>query len=291
MSQTDTSQCVATNAARLIRTRLAAWVQPAAVNRVVTPFGEARTLPGQGGVVTGIRLGDRAGPWSGDHVEPGVSLWHTDPSANQALRLLSCAGNAVVMLDGPAAGARGVVYGKHGAVLAMFRQADLARIAPGEKVVIEAEGLGLALEAEPDLVCHSCDPVLLARWIHARDSDGRLIVPVIAVLPAVAAAAGIGMPAAMFNMDLHVYSTPVDGIARDLRFGDIVAVLDQDHRYGRRYAPGWVAIGIISHGTAVAGGHGYGLMTLMTAPADRLLLSPSAEARFDRLLPGLWSVS
>ena len=282
---------VATNAARLVRTRLAAWVQPTAANRVVTPSGEAQTLPGQGGVVTGIRLGDRAGPWAGDHVEPGLSLWHKEPSANRALRLLSCAGNAVVMLNGPTAGARGVIYGKHGAVLAMFSEDDLARIAPGEKVAIEAEGLGLAVEGEPDLVCHSCGPLLFERWIHARDDGGRLIVPVAAVLPAAAAAAGIGMPAAMFNMDLHVYSTPVEGMARDLRFGDIVAVLDQDHRYGRRYAPGWVAIGIVSHGTAAGGGHGYGLMTLLTAPADRLLLSPSAEIRFDRLLPGPWSRS
>jgi hypothetical protein len=280
---------VAINAERLVRTRLAAWVQPAAANRIVTPSGEARTLPGQGGVVTGIGLGDRAGPWAGDHVEPGLSLWHPDPQANRALRLLSCAGNPVVMLDGPGAGARGVVYGKHGAVLAMFAQADLARIAPGERVAVEAEGVGLAIDGEPDVYCHSCSPSLLRRWIETRDADGKLVVPVVAILPAVAAAAGIGMPAAMFNMDLHVYSAPVDEMARDLRFGDIVAVLDQDHRYHRRFAPGSVAVGIISHGAAAAGGHGYGLMTLLTAPADRVTLSRTLDARLDRMLLGPWS--
>jgi hypothetical protein len=291
MNDAARSSGIATNAGRLVGTRLCAWVQPAAANRVVTPSGETRTLPGQGGVVTGIGLGDRAGPWTGDHVEPGLSLWHPDPAANHALRLLSCAGNSVTMLDGPAAGARGVVYGKHGAVLAMLPEADLARVAPGERVAIDAEGLGLAVEGEPDLACHSCSPSLFESWIHERDGDGRLVVPVVAVLPAVAAAAGIGMPAAMFNMDLHVYSAPVEQAARHLRFGDIVAVLDQDHRYNRRQAPGWVAVGIVSHGTAVGGGHGYGLMTLLTAPAKRLALVPSAEARFDRFVPGPWSVA
>jgi hypothetical protein len=102
-----------------------------------------------------------------------------------------------------------------------------------------AEGVGLVIEGEPDLLCHSCSPDLLHRWI-GRD-DGRLIVPVAAVLP-LSPPRLIGMPTAMFNMDLHVYSPPVDAMARDLRFGDIVAVLDQDRRYGRRFAPGWVAV-------------------------------------------------
>src|SRR5262245_57903375 len=170
---------IATNARRIVRTRLAAWVQPAAANRVVTPSGEAKILPGQGGVVTGIALGDRAGPWAGDHVEPGLSLWHPDAAANRALRLLSCVGNQVAMLDGAAAGAVGIVYGKHGAVLAMVAPSDLARVAPGDRVAIEAEGVGLVVEGEPDLVCHSCSPQLFARWITGRDAAGRLRVPVV----------------------------------------------------------------------------------------------------------------
>jgi hypothetical protein len=50
---------VAINAARLVRTRLAAWIQLAAANGVATPPAEMRTLPGQGVVVTGIGLGGR----------------------------------------------------------------------------------------------------------------------------------------------------------------------------------------------------------------------------------------
>jgi hypothetical protein len=277
---------VRSNSRRLVTTRLSAWVQPGAVNCVVTPSGKVKTLPGQGGVVTGINLGDQAGSWVGDHVEPGVSLGHPDPLANRALRALSCAGNPVVMVDGPAAGAKGMVYGKHGAVLAMFAQADLIRIAPGERVAIDAQGVGLAIDAADGVTLHSCSPVLLRRWLQARDGDRRLVVPVAAILPAAAAAAGIGMPAAMFNMDLHIYAEPVESLAAALRFGDIVAVLDQDHRYGRRFAKDWVAVGVVSHGVAGAGGHGHGMMTLLTAPMERVALQLSSEASIATLMSG-----
>jgi hypothetical protein len=277
---------VRTNASRLVTTRLSAWIQPGSANCVVTPSGKVKTLPGQGGVVTGIDLGYPAGSWIGDHVEPGLSLGHPDPLANRALRALSCAGNPVAMMDGPAAGARGVVYGKHGAVLAMFAQADLARIAPGERVAIDAQGLGLAIDDVPEVTLHSCSPMLLHRWLRGREADGRLVVPVAAILPPAAAAAGIGMPAAMFNMDLHIYGEPVAAAAANLRFGDIVAVLDQDHRYSRRFAKDWVAIGVISHGEAGAGGHGHGLMTLLTAPLERLRLELSPDACLGTLMPG-----
>jgi hypothetical protein len=67
-----------------------------------------------------------------------------------------------------------------------------------------------------------------------------------------------------------------------------VAVLDQDHRFGRQHRPGWAMVGIVSHGTAIGGGHGVGLMTLLTAPVARFDFVPNAEARLDRLLPLPW---
>lgn len=280
----------ASNAARLVTTRLKAQIQPAAANRVVRPDGMLQTLPGQGGVITGIGLGSVAGAWTGDHVEPGISLGHPDPAANHAIRLLSCVGNPVTVLDGPKAGARGVVFGKHGAVLAMFAPDDLALLAPGEWVAIEANGVGLSLDAIPDLVCHSCSPALFERMIEPTE-NGQLRIKVAAILPAIAAAAGIGMPSSMFNMDLHTSSAPVAELARQLRFGDLVAVMDQDHRFGRQYRPGWAMVGVVSHGTAIGGGHGLGLMTLLTAPADRLLLEISDTARLDTLLTLPWGAA
>ena len=272
-----------TNADRLVRTRLKAQILPAAANRVAGPDGVLQILAGQGGVVTGIPLGSPAGDWLGDHVEPGASLGHPDPSANTAIRLLSCVGNPVTVLDGPASGARGTVYGKHGAVLASFAQEALARLAPGEWVAVEACGVGLGVPAISDLVCHSCSPELLGRISSLE--DGVLAVKVAAILPAIAAAAGIGMPAAMFNMDMNTSAPPIAELAAHLRFGDLVAVLDQDHRTTRTYRKGWAMVGVVSHGHTVGGGHGFGLMTLLTAPTDRFRFEVDAEANVSRALP------
>jgi len=278
------------NDARLVRTRLKAQIQPAGARPATAPEGHMRTLPGHGGVVVGIGLGTPARDMAGDHVEPGISLGHPDPAAYHAIRYFSCVGNPVVMHDGPAAGAKGVVFGKHGPVLAMFAPEDIARMAPGEWAVIEAQGVGLACDAVPDLTCHSCSPQLLSKLVHATD-QGRLKIEVAAILPSIAAAAGIGMPAAMFNMDLNSARPPVAELAKDLRFGDIVAVLDQDHRHGRRHRRGWTMIGAISHGETVGGGHGFGLMTLLTAPSDRFELTQTKTANLATLLDLPWSAS
>ena len=277
---------VGTNADRLVRTRLKAVVQPAAANQIVRPDGAFAVLPGQGGVVTGIGLGEIAGKWAGDHVEPGASLGHPDPLANHAIRFLSCVGNPVEVLDGAAAGARGLVFGKHGAVLAMFAPDVVMLIASGDAVAVDAQGIGLADDDFPDLTCHSCSPALFAAL--AQKAGGRLRINVAAILPSVAAAAGIGMPAAMFNMDLHTSSPPVADMAKNLRFGDIVAVMDQDHRFGRQHRKGWAMVGIVSHGTATAGGHGLGLMTLLTAPAECFEFQMSDKAQIANLLSMPW---
>jgi hypothetical protein len=276
---------LATNQERLVRIRLKAQIQPAGVRQVAAPDGMLRSLPGHGGVVPGIGLGSPAGGWAGDHVEPGISLGHPDPAAYHAIRLFSCVGNPVTMLDGPAAGARGMVFGKHGPVLAVFAPADTAKMAPGEWAAIEAQGVGLACAAVPDLICHSCSPQLLDK-LAAEADEGRLKIDVAAILPSIAAAAGIGMPAAMFNMDLNSSRGEVGKLAKNLRFGDIVAVTDQDHRHGRRHCRGWTMIGVVSHGETVAGGHGYGLMTLLTAPSERFRLTVNEGANLARLLPG-----
>lgn len=277
---------LALNDGRLVRSRLAGVVLPAQANRVVAPDGRLLQRPGQGGVITGIGLGDPAGGWEADHLEPGVTLGHPDPAANQAFQILACVGNRVTMIDGPAAGAEGVVYGKHGGVLAMFAPAALARIAPGERVAIEAVGVGLAVEDEADLACHSCAPELLRRLL-TRTAD-RLSVSVVTNLPPEAAAAGIGMAVERFNMDLQDDQSPVDELARQLRFGDLVALSDHDHRFGRQYRRGWLTVGVIAHGHAIGGGHGFGFTTLLSAPRSRLEVVEDLDARLDRLLELPW---
>jgi hypothetical protein len=281
------TDALGSNAGRLVRTRLAATITPTAANRAAAPDGRLQVLPGQGGIALGIRLGEPALARRGDHVEPGLSLGHAEPAANRAIQVLSCVGNPVELLDGPAKGARGMVFGKHGAVLAALPQEALALAAPGDRVAIEAQGAGLALGAAPEVTCLSLSPALALAWLGAPAGDGRLRVPVVAELPPEAAAAGIGMPSQRFNMDLHSDQPPMAALCADLAFGDLVAVRDQDHRFARSYRRGWVAVGVISHGSTIAGGHGLGLMTLLTAPASAIRLEPSPEANVARLM-GQW---
>jgi hypothetical protein len=277
------TEAIRLNLERLVRMRLGARVQPARANQVVAPDGRLVQRPGQGGVVLGIGLGDPAGGWEADHLEPGVTLGHPDPATNHALQVLSCVGNRATVLDGPAAGAAGIVYGKHGGVLATFEPHQLEKIAPGERVAIEAVGVGLEVEDEPEVAVHSCAPELLTKLLRGRDGAGRIEVPVVAVLPAEAAAAGIGMAVDRFNMDLEDGQPGIVERAQGLRFGDLVGLEDHDHRYGRQYRRGWLAVGIIAHGRSLGGGHGFGFTTLLSGPAGRLALVRSDGARLERL--------
>jgi len=53
-----------------------------------------------------------------------------------------------------------------------------------------------------------------------------------------------------------------------LRVGDIVALADSDHRYGRGYRAGYLTIGVISTGQCLLFGHGPGPSTLLSGPAE-----------------------
>jgi len=50
----------------------------------------------------------------------------------------------------------------------------------------------------------------------------------------------------------------------EIRFGDFVALMDHDNRFGRAYRKGAVTIGIVVHSDCLLAGHGPGVATLMT---------------------------
>jgi hypothetical protein len=276
---TDPGPGPATNANRLLLTRVSGQVTQAGANDVVGPDGVRVIRPGQGGIVLGVDLGSPAGGWESDHLEPGASVSHPDETANRALQILACIGNGATVTSGAAAGAAGTVVGKHGAVLVRFEQEDLRLIAPGDWVTIDAIGVGTAIDHAPDVAVHSCSPALLAALLSPNDH--RFRVEVVTLLPAEAAAAGIGMPADHLNLDLEVGSPPLASLAGALRFGDVVALADHDHTHGRFLRPGWLTIGIIAHGRSAGGGHGFGFVTVVTGPAERfdVVFAPEANLR------------
>jgi hypothetical protein len=276
---------VGSNAARLVSQVLTGEVWPALADRHayrVGPDGQPFALPGMGGVTLGVHCGDPATGYAADHLEPGASVRHRDFGANMALQFLACAGNPVRVDSGPAAGAAGHVIGQHAYVLVDFAEAELAAITVGDQVTITATGQGLALDDHPAITVKNCSPGLLAALPGGTSADGRLEVHVVATAPAQAAGAGTGMVSEYANTDLMgAYA----GLGADLslgleglRIGDIVALEDTDHRYGRGYRPGYLTVGVICTGQCLLFGHGPGPSTLMSGPADAFRVVVDADA-------------
>ncbi|MCJ7624868.1 MAG: DUF4438 domain-containing protein, partial [Anaerolineaceae bacterium] len=64
-----------------------------------------------------------------------------------------------------------------------------------------------------------------------------------------------------------------------IRFGDIVALLDHDNRYGRDYRKGAITIGVVVHSDCKLAGHGPGVATLMTCATSLIepVIDPKAN--------------
>jgi hypothetical protein len=276
----------AVNAARLVTQVLAGQVWPALADRHgyrTGPDGQPFVLPGMGGVTLGVHCGDPATGYASDHLEPGASIRHAEPAANMAVQFLTCVGNQVRIETGAAAGAVGHVIGQHAYVLADFPEPVAAMLTTGDAVSILAAGQGLRFPDHPDVVVKNCSPGLIESMPGGTGTDGALEVHVAARIPAEAIGAGVGMISEFANTDLM---GAYEGLGADLslgleslRVGDIVALADQDHRFGRGYRPGYLTIGVISTGQCMLFGHGPGPSTLLSGPASafRLIDDPSAN--------------
>jgi hypothetical protein len=258
--------------------------------------GVPRILPGTGGIVLSHRVGDPCVGIAGDHVEPGVSIRNEGRSikgerdgSNQALQTLTCIGNAARVVSGPCAGKTGVVTGKHGGidtVLVDFPIETMRRLAVGDRLQIYAYGTGIRLLDHPDIKVVNCSPRLIARWGLYNDGE-RLVVPVTHRIPAGLMGSGLGRnDSVRGDYDIQMFDP---GTVRrhqlgTLRFGDLVAVIDADNRFGRSYRPGFVAIGCVVHGESTVAGHGPGVATLLTGPQSAFSIRPDAQANIAYLL-------
>ncbi|MSO52116.1 MAG: DUF4438 domain-containing protein [Acidobacterium sp.] len=244
------------------------------------PDGRATTLPGMYGIVYNARVGDRAFGWAADHLEPGVSITHADERADYALHYLTCIGNGAEVTSGLARGARGVVTGEHARLLVDFEPEVLERMTIGDTVQIRATGRGLRLDGHSALEFKKTSPAL-AEAFGLRVDGGRVICPVAMELPARIMGSGAELNAEFVDQDLMSGDRALMaelGIDQ-MRLGDLIAIRDVDHRFGRSYRRGWVAICLCIHGDSVLTGHGPGILTLITGPEDALgfTIDPSAN--------------
>jgi hypothetical protein len=230
-----------------------------------TPF----LLPTYGGIVYNVSVGDTAFGWLADCVHPGVSIHYGSELGNRGLNIYACVGNDAIVMTGEGKGTRGVVTGKSGRfsehVIVHFPKEARARFAVGDKIVVRAEGVGLAIEGFPDMRTKSLSPKLL-QALSPETYNGKIRIPVVASIPAHLLGAGAGLTSE--GGSLHMQTTDRAALAEAgldrLRLGDIVSLLDYDSRYQHGYLRGAVGIAVVGQTDGPRAGYGPGLTVLMT---------------------------
>lgn len=255
-----------------------------AVDRHGVPF----ILPSIGGITVNIQVGDPAFGWAGDHIEPGVSCTGDTNKPfehpNNSLQVFACVGNKTRVISGEAKGVEGVVIGHHGGsehVIVDFPREAKEKMTYDDKIIIFGKGQGLALTDFPDISLFNLDPELLKK-LKITVAGSKLRVPVTTLVPAACMGSGLGASnVATGDYDIMTGDPETMkqyGIDR-LRFGDFVALLDHDNRFGRDYHKGAISIGIIVHSDCMLSGHGPGVTTIMTcaSPLIEPVIDPSAN--------------
>jgi hypothetical protein len=287
-----------TNADKLVKISVMGEAASPVVGRSVyniSATGTPSILPGVGGITYNLRVGDPACGWEADHVEPGVSVENkeNDPrygqGANAAFNVLSCVGNEAIVVNGDAKGAKGVVTGKHGGiehVLVDFQPETLEKLMLGDKILVKAFGVGLKLTDFPDIKVMNMDPRFLEA-LNPKPNGEKLEVPVAHIVPAAIMGSGLGSNQVHSgDYDIQLFDEKVIeqyGL-EDLRLGDLVAIIDADHSFGRIYRQGAISIGIVVHTNCVTAGHGPGITSLMTSPSGKIIPEIDAKANIACLL-------
>ncbi len=266
----------------------------------VDPDGETHVVPGTGSITYNFRSGDNAVNLAGDHVEPAVSLYNlgregSRSSAESAgLNTLSCIGNRVRVQTGEAKGAFGYVIGKHGGaehVMVDFPDdAVFDQLTLDDKMHIYAHGVGMEVTNFDGVELFSMSPRLMDALMEAGmgiTGDGMLRVPVAKVVPARVMGSGLGASQVYRgDYDIQMFDEAVveEYGLDELRFGDIVAIVNSHHDQGRIFKEGSIAIGVIAHSNSFIAGHGPGVTSLMSSKDGKIEPMVTEAANLAHLL-------
>jgi len=164
------------------------------------------------------------------------------------------------------------VTGKHGGldhIIIDFTREQMDKMAVGDRIQVIAYGQGLALTDFPGVKVRNLDPDLLETMgIAGNIKTGRLKIQVTHTIPAAILGSGLGRNNTFYgDYDIQMFDPPTveKYNLNTLRFGDIVAVLNADHSFGRIYREKSVSVGVIVHSRSALAGHGPGVMTLFTS--------------------------
>lgn len=261
----------------------------------VSANGDPMILPGVGGITYNVRVGDLATGWMADHVEPGVSLENRVSDSrmphaqSRALNVLSCIGNEARVVKGDAKGEKGAVVGKHGGiehVMTDFQPETMEKLIIEDKVMIKAYGVGLKLLDIPEVKTYNLSPRFLEA-IDPKIARGKLEVPVTHVVPAAIMGSGLGrshVSSGDYDITLFCEETVKEFGLEDLRLGDLVAIVDADHSYGRIFRKGAMSVSIVTHSDCITAGHGPGTTTLFTSKTGAIDAVIDADANIAKIL-------
>jgi hypothetical protein len=255
------------------------------VDRHGNPF----ILPSIGGITLNLQVGDSAFGWAGDHVEPGVSCTGDTQKPfehpNNSLQVFSCVGNKARVNSGEAKGAEGCVLGHHGGsehVIVDFPRDVKEKLTYDDKIIIHSRGQGLKLLDYPEIVLFNLDPGLLKKMGVVAAGKKKLRVPVTTLVPATCMGSGIGssnVATGDYDIVTGDPSSMKEYHLDKVRFGDFVALMDHDNRYGRDYHQGAISIGVVVHSDCLLAGHGPGVTTIMTCATSLIepVIDPKAN--------------
>lgn len=275
------------NRSELVVTAVAAEVAPALLNSGlydVSFEGQPLILPSVGGINPNVRVGDGAFDFLADHIEPGVSARNPNDKENTAFNAMACIGNEAVVTSGDAKGEKGRVTGKHGGVehvMIDFPPATMRKMAIGDEIQVWGCGLGARLLDAPEIKVFNADPDFLDAW-DLDLKDGVLRARVAKIIPAAVMGSGLGRATVVRgDYDIQTFD---DAVAeqyglRELRLGDLVAIVNADHSYGRIYRTGALSVGVVVHGRSFVAGHGPGVTSLLTSPDGKIepVIDPNAN--------------
>lgn len=253
--------------------------------------GYGRITMGTGGITYNYKIGDCCMGIEGDHIEPGVSLANPTGNENNALIAYACIGNSATIVSGDAKGKTGFVTGKHGGVdhvMVYFDEETLSQMTTDDKILIKAQGLGLKMPEHSDIQVMNIDPSLLQQ-IGINEIDGCIKVPVVTSVPAHLMGSGLGEATIMMG-DYDIMTQDKHANERyglnNLRFGDLVAVLDHNTQNGPHYKEGAISIGVVVHSDSFTSGHGPGLTIILSGTMNHIKLKIDSNANIATYLLG-----
>jgi hypothetical protein len=151
---------------------------------------------------------------------------------------------------------------------------------------VKAFGLGLKLLDFPEIKVLNMDPALLEAW-DPQPKGEKLEVSVTHIVPAAIMGSGLGanqVNSGDYDIQLFDEKVVEQYELESLRLGDLVAIIDADHSFGRIYRQGAISLGVVIHSNCVTAGHGPGVTTLMTSPDGTIIPQINAKANIASLL-------